>query len=288
MTSEPTKRRNVDHTPCEVRWCSTKSGMPSISPQPVALVTGASRGIGRAIAQQLAARGCRIAAHFNADEKAAEATLASLTGEKHARFAADLSSPDQVRRLWEEVSAVFGRIDILINNAGIFSEHAPLTTSYSGWQQDWQRTLGTNLFGPANLCHLAANAMARIQGSIEPGFGRGRIVNISSRGAFRGEPTAPAYGASKAGLNALSQSLAKALAPNAIYVFCLAPGWVETDMARDYLVGPTGAEIRADHPLGRVTQTDEVARTAVFCALDAPAAMTGAIIDVNGASYLRT
>jgi 3-oxoacyl-[acyl-carrier protein] reductase len=113
-------------------------------------------------------------------------------------------------------------------------------------------------------------------------------VNISSRGAFRGEPDAPAYGASKAGLNSLSQSLAKALAPRGVYVFCLAPGWVETDMAAEFLAGPGGADILAQHPLGRVTSPDEVARAAVFCALDAPAAMTGAILDLNGASYLRT
>lgn len=262
--------------------------MPQILSQPVALVTGASRGIGRAIAQQLAARGCRIAVHFNTDRDAAEATLASLAGKGHALFAAELSAPDHVQRLWDHVTSVFGRIDILINNAGVFDEHAPLATSYAEWQNAWQRTLGANLFGPANLCHQAVHAMAKVVMPREKGFGRGRIVNISSRGAFRGEPTAPAYGASKAGLNALSQSLAKALAPNEIYVFCLAPGWVETDMARDYLAGAKGAAIVADHPLGRVSQTEEVARTAVFCALDAPPAMTGSIIDVNGASYLRT
>jgi NAD(P)-dependent dehydrogenase (short-subunit alcohol dehydrogenase family) len=123
---------------------------------------------------------------------------------------------------------------------------------------------------------------------INDAFGRGRIVNVSSRGAFRGEPEAPAYAASKAGLNALSQSLARALAPHQIYVYCLAPGWVETDMAADHIAGPGGLEILAQHPLGRVTRPDELAGTAEYCALDAPAAMTGSIIDVNGASYLRT
>jgi NAD(P)-dependent dehydrogenase (short-subunit alcohol dehydrogenase family) len=118
--------------------------------------------------------------------------------------------------------------------------------------------------------------------------GGGRIVNVSSRGAFRGEPLAPAYGASKAGLNSLSQSLAKALAPQAVFVFCLAPGWVDTDMATEHLAGPQGAEILAQHPLGRIATADEIARTALFCALDAPAAMTGAVLDINGASYLRT
>ncbi len=102
-----------------------------------------------------------------------------------------------------------------------------------------------NLEGPANLCLLAAQAMAA--------SGGGRIVNISSRGAFRGEPEAPAYGASKAGLNALSQSLAKALAPQGVLVYCVAPGWVETDMAAASLAGPRGGEIRGQHPLGRAS-----------------------------------
>jgi len=137
-----------------------------------------------------------------------------------------------------------------------------------------------NLLGPANLSLLAAQAMAA--------SGGGRIVNISSRGAFRGEPEAPGYGASKAGLNSLSQSLARALAPSGVLVYCIAPGWVETEMAAEMLEGARGGEIRAQHPLGRLNQPEEVARTAVFCALDAPAAMTGAVLDVNGASYLRT
>ena len=130
--------------------------------------------------------------------------------------------------------------------------------------------------------------MAAADGACDARHGKGRIVNISSRGAFRGEPNAPAYGASKAGLNSLSQSLAQKLAPEQVYVFCLAPGWVETDMASEFIHGPRATEILAQHPLGRVATTAEIARTAVFCALDAPATMTGCIIDINGASYLRT
>jgi 3-oxoacyl-[acyl-carrier protein] reductase len=256
---------------------------------PTALVTGASRGIGRAIAQQLAARGCRVALHFHSQRAAAESVLQGLPGAGvgHALFAADLARGDEAERLWTEVTRACGPIDILVNNAATFGDHAPLATSYGEWQDAWQRTLAANLFGPANLSHLAANAMAAAQPR-DAAFGRGRMVNISSRGAFRGEPDAAAYGASKAGLNALSQSLAKALAPRAVYVFCLAPGWVETDMAAGYLAGPQGAEILAQHPLGRVATPEEIARTVAFCALDAPATMTGSIIDVNGASYLRT
>ena len=247
---------------------------------PAALVTGASRGIGRAIAEKLATRGCRVAVHFQRNRAAAEATLAALSGAGHALFAADMADADDVARLWRDVTAAFGRVDIVVNNAGIYTYHPPLTTDYAAWQTAWQQTLATNLFGPANLSHLAANAMAHAGG--------GRIVKISSRGAFRGEPNAPAYGASKAGLNSLSQSLAQKLAPQGVYVFCLAPGWVETDMAAEFINGPRAAEILSQHPLGRVATPEEIARTAVFCALDAPATMTGCIIDVNGASYLRT
>jgi NAD(P)-dependent dehydrogenase (short-subunit alcohol dehydrogenase family) len=118
--------------------------------------------------------------------------------------------------------------------------------------------------------------------------GGGRIVNVSSRGAFRGEPDSPAYGASKAGLNAMSQSLAKYLAPHNIYVMVVAPGWVDTDMATDSLKGPGGQEIRAQSPLGRVATADEVAYTVLFLASEGAEFLTGAVVDVNGASYLRT
>jgi NAD(P)-dependent dehydrogenase (short-subunit alcohol dehydrogenase family) len=190
--------------------------------------------------------------------------------------------------LWNEVVAAFGHVDILVNNAGLFIDHPPLATDFAQWAAVWRLTLAANLVGPANLSVLAAQSMSMQPEQPGNAFGRGRIVNISSRGAFRGEPDAPAYGASKAGLNSLSQSLAKALAPQRVYVYCLAPGFVDTDMAAGLLGGPGGAGILAQHPLGRVSQPEEVAGAAVFCALDAPAAMTGSLIDVNGASYLRT
>jgi len=245
-----------------------------------ALVTGASRGIGRAIAEKLAQRGCRVAVHCQKNRAAAEAFIANLPGTGHRVFSADMGSAEAVEGLWGEVIAAFGRIDILVNNAGIYEEHALAETSYAEWQQAWRRTIDVNLLGPANLCHCAAHAMNLAGG--------GRVVNISSRGAFRGEPRAPAYGASKAGLNALSQSLARALAAQGVYFYVVAPGWVATDMAVAHLTGPQGAEVLAQHPLGRVATPEEVATAAVFCALDAPPAMTGSVIDVNGASYLRT
>jgi NAD(P)-dependent dehydrogenase (short-subunit alcohol dehydrogenase family) len=235
----------------------------------------------------MAARGVRIALHYRNRGGDAQQVLAKLPGSGHAAFAADLAQPEAASALWREAMERMGPIDILVNNAGLFVDHPPLTTSYESWRSAWTLTLCANLVGPADLCFLAASSMNE-RGPVDPGFGRGRIVNISSRGAFRGEPDSPAYGASKAGLNSLSQSLAKALAPRSIYVYCLAPGWVETDMARAHLSGPNGADLLAQHPLGRVSQPEEIANAATYCALDAPAAMTGGVIDVNGASYLRT
>jgi 3-oxoacyl-[acyl-carrier protein] reductase len=253
----------------------------------VALVTGASRGIGKVIAQQLAGRGLRVALHYRGNADAARSALRSLPGPGHELIAADLADRQAALRLWTEALQKLGRVDVLINNAGLFLDHPPLHTDFAAWQSAWTTTLEANLQGPANLSLLAIQHMAA-RDARSDAFGRGRIVNISSRGAFRGEPDAPAYGASKAGLNALSQSLAKAVAPQGIYVYCIAPGWVETDMAIGHLAGPTGAAILEQHPLARVAKPEEVAAAAVFCALDAPAAMTGCIIDVNGASYLRT
>ena len=247
---------------------------------PVALVTGASRGIGRAIARQLAARGVRVALHFHRNRAAARATLDSLPGAGHALFAADLIAPPAAERLVAAVLRTFGRIDILVNNAGIYELHPPEATGFAAWRRRWDRTVAANLTAPAHLSVLVARAMPRARG--------GRIVNISSRGAFRGEPRAPAYGAAKAGLNAFGQSLAKALAARRILVFTLAPGWTDTDMAAAHLHGPRGPEILRDIPLGRVATATEVAQAAAWLALDAPASMTGCIIDLNGASYLRT
>lgn len=230
----------------------------------------------------------RVALHYRNNRKAAAQSLGNLPGAGHASFDADLSDPKEASLLWQRVSDSLGAVDILINNAGLYVFHPPLKTTYDDWQAAWRLTLAANLAAPADLSLLAAQSMAAREQLQISDFGRGRIVNISSRGAFRGEPDAPAYAASKAGLNALSQSLARALAATGVYVYCVAPGWVETDMATSHLEGPEGQAILSQHPLGRVSRGDEVANAAVYCALDAPAAMTGCVIDVNGASYLRT
>jgi NAD(P)-dependent dehydrogenase (short-subunit alcohol dehydrogenase family) len=246
----------------------------------VVLITGASRGIGRATARLFAAAGARVAVHYRQDSEAAAETRASLPGEGHCSVAADVSDPQAVASLVDEVTARMGGLDVLVNNAGIGGHHLPDEVDYAQWQSAWQRILATNLLGPANLSFCAARHMMA--------NGGGRIVNVSSRGAFRGEPKQPAYGASKAGLNAMGQSLAQALAPHGVFVFTVAPGFVQTDLAAARLAGPEGDGIRAQSPLNRVARPEEVARTLLFLGSEAPEFLTGCIVDVNGASYLRS
>jgi len=246
----------------------------------VVLVTGGSRGIGRAIAKMAAEAGGRVAVHYGRDKAAAETTLAALPGGPHEVVQAELADPDAVRGMVDGVSSRMGRLDVVVNNAGIWIEHKIADVDYKSWQTAWKDTLDVNLVGPANVCWAAAQQMIP--------QGRGRIVCVSSRGAFRGEPEGPAYGASKAGLNAMSQSLAKALGPHGISVYAVAPGFVETDMAIPFLEGPAGDAIRAQSPLGRVAKPAEVARAVLVLAERGSEFLTGTIVDVNGASYLRS
>jgi NAD(P)-dependent dehydrogenase (short-subunit alcohol dehydrogenase family) len=244
------------------------------------LVTGSSRGIGRAVADAFAGLGDRIAVHYGASRDEAEQTVESLPGDGHMLVQADMGDAEAVRRAVDAAAEGLGGLDVLVNNAGVFLSSPPASSSYDEWQEVWSRTLAVNLVGAANatfcaLPHLTAT-------------GGGAVVNVSSRGAFRGEPEGPAYGASKAGMNAFGQSMAVALAPHGITVGTVAPGFVETHMVRNSLVGPAGDSIRGQSPFGRVARPEEVAAAVVWLASPQARFSSGTIIDVNGASYLRS
>lgn len=243
------------------------------------LVTGASRGIGRAVATAFARNGDRVAIHHRNSVELAEQLRDSLPGSGHLTVQADLTDPAAVQRMVDTAAEGLGGLDILVNNAGVFTSHPVLETSYETWQRQWRLTLDTNLVGAANAAWCAVRHMTR--------RGGGRIINVSSRGAFRGEPDSPAYGASKAGLNALGQSLAIALAPHGIAVATVAPGFVETDMTNEHLKPPRGDEIRAQSPFGRVGRPEEVAAAVLWLASAEAEWASGAVLDLNGASYLR-
>ncbi|HET7385429.1 MAG TPA: SDR family oxidoreductase [Nocardioidaceae bacterium] len=245
-----------------------------------ALVTGASGGIGRAVALAFAELGDRVAVHYGRSADAAKQVVDSLPGEGHVLVKADLADPDAVAAAVGSAADGLGGLDVLVNNAGTFFAHPPLESSYEEWQQAWTDTLATNLTGAANATFCALPHLIDAGG--------GAIVNVSSRGAFRGEPESPAYGASKAGLNAFGQSLAIALAPHDIRVGTVAPGFVETEMARWMLEGENGDAVRAQSPYGRAARAEEVAAAVVWLASEDARFATGTIIDVNGASYLRS
>lgn len=244
------------------------------------LITGASRGIGRSIAQKFSDQGARIAVHFKDNTQAAEETIAALTGNSHLLVQADLADPKEVDLMVQKTIGNMGKIDVLVNNAGIYTTYSISELNYQEWLQNWQDTININLLGAANVSFLVARHMMSFQG--------GKIINISSRGAFRGEPNSPAYGASKAGLNSMSQSLAVALAPFNILVYVIAPGFVITDMTSKILSGPDGDAVRAQSPLKRAASPEEIADTALFLASKQTDYLTGSIIDINGASYLRS
>jgi len=245
----------------------------------IILVTGASRGIGRAIAIDLANCGAVIAVHYNQNVKEAKNTLSLLKSNEHFLVQGDFSDPHSAQKVISEVESKARKIDILINNAGIFYETDFEKINYAEWQATWERTIQTNLLSPVNLSFLAAQSMIK--------SGGGKIINITSRGAYRGEPNAPYYGSSKAGLNSFSQSMAKKLAPHNIFVYAIAPGFVDTDMASSYLEGELGKEIRSQSPLNRVARSEEIASLVTYLCGDNTEYMTGSVIDINGASYLR-
>lgn len=233
------------------------------------LATGTSRGIGAAIFDRFGTEDVRIVGHRSA---AAEYDADSIV--------ADLSDPTASRRIWDQaLETLDGRIDVLVNNAGIF-EAVSIDAPDQAWNDAWARTLQINLSAAADLCRHAVLHFRRHDG--------GRIVNIASRAAYRGDsPAHWHYAASKAGMVAMTKSIARGYAAENILAFAVCPGFTMTGMAEDYLESRGGDKLLADIPLGRVAEPAEVAETVKFLALDAPASMTGSVIDINGASYVR-
>ena len=228
------------------------------------LLTGSSRGIGAAIATALKERSVRLIGHGT-----------------RSGVPADFTDPVAPQALWRTaLDALDGRIDVLVNNAGIF-EATPLDIEHDDWVASWERTMRVNLTASAELCRLAVRHW---QAEGRPG----RIVNIASRAAYRGDsPAHWHYAASKAGMVAMTKTIARGYAGRGILAFAICPGFTMTGMAEDYVESRGGPKLLADIPLGRVADPAEVAEVARFCALDAPPSMTGAVLDVNGASYVR-
>ncbi|WP_046495695.1 SDR family NAD(P)-dependent oxidoreductase [Streptomyces odonnellii] len=244
------------------------------------LVSGASRGLGRAVAGVFAANGDRVAVHYATRADDARTTLDSLSGTGHTLTGGDLSDPAEAARIMDEAEGALGGIDILVNNAAVNEPHPLPSTSYEEWTTAWQRHLSVNVLATALLSHRAARSM------IDRGTG-GRIINIGSRGAFRGEPDYPAYGATKAAVHALAQSLAVSLAPYGIGVASVAPGFFETERVAHRLTGQEGESIRAQSPFGRVATAEEVAEAVRWLASPQAEWAAGTTLDLNGASYLR-
>jgi 3-oxoacyl-[acyl-carrier protein] reductase len=228
------------------------------------LLTGASRGIGKAIHDALTARGARVLGLNSADGNLADPTVPST--------------------LWRAaLDRLDGRIDALVNNAGVFEEN-PLDAGEVEWLDHWERTMAINLTAAAQFCRHAVLHMQEPRN----GGGGGRILNIASRAAHRGDsPAHWHYAASKGGMVAMTKTIARAYAKESIYAFAICPGFTMTGMAEDYLQSRGGDKLLADIPLGRVAMPEEVAAMAAFCVFDAPPSMTGAVLDVNGASYVR-
>ncbi len=230
------------------------------------LITGASRGIGAAAFELLRSTGHNVVGH-------------STRGGGEL-IAGDLIDPAAPARIWASAIERFdGCIDVLVNNAGVYEAVADDAPG-DEWHASWNRTMTINLQAAADLSRLAVTHFRK--------NGGGRLVNIASRAAYRGDgPQHWHYAASKAGMIAMTKSIARGYAAEEVLAFAVCPGFTVSEMTEEYLTGRGGAQILADIPLGRVASTSEVAETIRWLAVDAPASATGAVIDVNGASYVR-
>lgn len=241
------------------------------------LVTGASRGIGAEIAKAMAGSGAAAAVHYSTSETAA-ADVAVACGPQARAFGADLADPAACIALWDAVIASYGRIDVLVNNAGVAT--AVDDPSMDRWLEIWNRTLDVNLRAAALLCRLATDHFTA--------NGGGRIINISSRAAFRGDqPDYIAYAASKGGMVALTRSIARGFGKQGIVAFNVAPGFTRTAMAQDFIDQYGEDHATSDIALTRLTEPKDVAPTVVFLASGLADHATGATIDINAASYVH-
>ena len=243
------------------------------------LVTGGSRGIGAAIVQAVAASGSDVLLHYAHNRKAAEALKKKIGTRCKALIGADLAEPDGAARLWADALKAAQRVDVLVNNAGIF-EDAPIDMDIEGWRKAWARVLQVNLIAPAELCRSAI-----------PHFrshGGGKIINVSSRAAFRGEaPDQWPYGASKGALVTLTKTIARGYAKDNILAFGIAPGFTETEMVTASMSKAAIDRVVADIPLGTMASAAECGAAAAFLCSDHARHLTGATLDINGASYVR-
>jgi len=244
----------------------------------VALVTGASRGIGRACALALAEWGATVAVHYRSHEVDAQKTLASLPAEGHFLLQGDLAEADTCRWLVEETVRRARRLDILVNNAGIYEPLPFSEPDFERWQEAWRHMFAVNFFSAVNLSYHAVAVMRR-QGS-------GKVIFVASRAGVRGEAHHSHYAASKAAMTVLARSMALELAPDNIQVNTVAPGWVATDMSAEPLK-VRGDSIVAQIPIGRVADPMDVAKAVRFLASPDADYLTGVTLDVNGGSYIR-
>ena len=244
----------------------------------VALITGASRGIGRAAAARIHAAGAAVVVNYHRSEKEARGLVEELGEERAQAIGADIGNPAEVESLIERSVERFGRIDILVNNAATFEINPFETDDYAAWQRGWRTTFDVNVFGAANAAYLAMRSMRRTGG--------GKIINIASRAAFRGETEFADYGASKAALVNLTRSIARACAQDGIVASCVAPGFIDTEMARSELEAHY-ADIVNQIPLRRVGTIDDVAGVILFLASPMADYLNGVTIDVNGGSWFH-
>ncbi len=242
------------------------------------LVTGGSRGIGAAAVSAIAAAGGEVLLHYGKNRELAERICETIGSRCHI-LGADLNLPHAAAELWRGALSIASRIDVLVNNAGTY-ESAPLDASAERWRAAWARVMQVNLYAPAELSRLAI-AHFREQGG-------GKIINVASRAAHRGDaPDQWPYAASKAGLVAMTNTIARGYAKDNVLAFAIAPGFTDTDMAYEGMDEAGLKRVLSEIPLGSMATPAECGALIAFLCSDAVRHMTGATFDINGASYVR-